>query len=146
MNLPEIFNGTPFVQLLGHRGDKSGGRTRRGDGPPLQEGTVFEFGRVGHPRRGDVRVRGYHRGAAVISRAEDVTPTVDMRIDYLAPATCDLHASADVLRFGESLAMTRVEIHDEEGTHVATAQGTYKTGGQGGETPWNSRAAKRNDD
>jgi uncharacterized protein (TIGR00369 family) len=65
-----------------------------------------------------------------------VSPTVDMRMDYLAPATTDLVAEADVVRYGSNLAMTRVEVHDAEGTHVATAHGTYKTAGQGTETPW----------
>ena len=32
--------------------------------------------------------------------------------------------------------MTRVEIHDVEGGHVATTHGTYKTAGQSAETPW----------
>jgi acyl-coenzyme A thioesterase PaaI-like protein len=59
-----------------------------------------------------------------------------MRIDYLSPMTTDVVAEAEVVRSGDHLAMTRVEIHDVDGTHVATAHGTYKTGGQGEETPW----------
>lgn len=144
MNLPEIFNGTPFVQLLGievteaTEGHAEGRLPFRAELCSSSDGSVIHGGAT-------YAFADTIGGAAVISLAEDVTPTVDMRIDYLAPATCDLHATADVLRFGESLAMTRIEIHDEEGTHVATAHGTYKTGGQGGETPWNSRTA-RNDD
>jgi hypothetical protein len=32
--------------------------------------------------------------------------------------------------------MVHVEIEDDDGTRVATAQGTYKTSGQGDETDW----------
>lgn len=76
-------------------------------------------------------------GAAVISVVQDVTPTVDMRIDYLAPATGDrLEASADVERIGNSVATVDVVVTDGEGTDVATARGVYKTGGGDGETAW----------
>ncbi len=37
-------------------------------------------------------------GAAVISQSGTVSPTVDMRIDYLAPATADLRTEAEVIR------------------------------------------------
>jgi uncharacterized protein (TIGR00369 family) len=77
-------------------------------------------------------------GAAVMSRTAVPTPTVDMRIDYLAPVTSDVRAEAEVVRFGGSLALARVEVYDEEGTHVASAHGTYKTGGSDGGTPWES--------
>jgi len=81
-------------------------------------------------------------GAAVISMTDRATPTVDMRIDYLAPVTSDLRAEADVVRFGGSLALARVEVYDEEDTHVATAHGTYKTGGSNEGTPWDSEAGR----
>jgi hypothetical protein len=45
-------------------------------------------------------------------------------------------ADAELVRYGDSVAVVRVEIHDVDGTHVATAHGTYKTSGQGEETPW----------
>jgi uncharacterized protein (TIGR00369 family) len=80
-------------------------------------------------------------GAAVMSATDSVTPTVDMRIDYLAPATSDLRAEAEVVRLGGAIAVVRVEVFDEEGTHVATAHGTYKTDGpDGDETPWRGNA------
>ncbi|MEF8839260.1 MAG: PaaI family thioesterase [Haloarculaceae archaeon] len=75
-------------------------------------------------------------GAAVVSTSLAVSPTVDMRTDYLAPATTDLHCEAEVIRSGSHLAMVRSDVYDAEATHVATAHGTYKTGGQGTETPW----------
>jgi uncharacterized protein (TIGR00369 family) len=77
-------------------------------------------------------------GSAVMSYTDAPTPTVDMRIDYLAPATSDLRAEAELVRFGNSLALARVEVYDDDGTHVATAHGTYKTGGSNEGTPWDS--------
>lgn len=77
--------------------------------------------------------------AAVMSQSGAVTPTIDLRIDYLAPATDDLRAEAHVLRTGDSLGVARVEIYAEDGenSHVATAHGTYKTDtDDAGESPW----------
>jgi uncharacterized protein (TIGR00369 family) len=76
-------------------------------------------------------------GAAVISETEDVTPTIDMRIDYLAPATGgELRATAEVVRLGSSVATVDVSVTDGEGNAIASARGVYKTGGGGGGTAW----------
>jgi uncharacterized protein (TIGR00369 family) len=75
-------------------------------------------------------------GAAVISLSQDVAPTVDMRMDYLSPATDDLYAEADVLRKGGSVAVVTIDVHDADDHHVATARGVYKTGGDSQDTPW----------
>ena len=74
-------------------------------------------------------------GAAVISLTESVAPTVDMRIDYLAPTTRDLTATAEVLRAGESVAVATVDVSDTD-RRVASARGVYKTGGHESETAW----------
>lgn len=69
-------------------------------------------------------------GAAVISRAGKPTPTIDMRIDYLAPGDGDrLEATADLVRFGSSVAVADVTVTDGEGRQIAEARGVYKTGG-----------------
>jgi uncharacterized protein (TIGR00369 family) len=68
-------------------------------------------------------------GAAVISLHHRPTPTVDMRIDYHAPATDDLTAEANVVRDGGSVASADVRIEDVDGVHVASARGVFKTGG-----------------
>jgi uncharacterized protein (TIGR00369 family) len=68
-------------------------------------------------------------GAAAISLNEAVTPTVDIRIDYLAPARTDLRATGEVVRNGETLSTVDIDVHDAAGTHVATAQGVYKVSG-----------------
>ncbi|MBV0902192.1 PaaI family thioesterase [Haloarcula salina] len=75
-------------------------------------------------------------GAAVVSLSGSISPTVDMRIDYLAPATADLRAEAEVVRNGGSVAVVDVEVYDDDGHHVASARGTYKTGGDGDGSPW----------
>lgn len=77
--------------------------------------------------------------AAVMSQSGTVTPTIDMRMDYLAPATDDIRAEAEVVRIGDNLGVVRVELYAEDGedTHVATAHGTYKTDTEeAGESPW----------
>jgi uncharacterized protein (TIGR00369 family) len=74
--------------------------------------------------------------AAVMSESGTAAPTVDMRIDYLAPATDDIRAEAEAIRIGESLGVARVELYAED-SHVATAHGSYKTDTEhAGETPW----------
>ncbi|MFB6163768.1 MAG: PaaI family thioesterase [Haloarculaceae archaeon] len=78
-------------------------------------------------------------GAAVISLSEDVSPTIDMRMDYLTPATADLYAEAEVLRMGGSVAVASIEVWDEADHHVASARGVYKTGGDTQGTPWRDR-------
>ncbi|MDZ7746756.1 MAG: PaaI family thioesterase [Halobacteriales archaeon] len=69
-------------------------------------------------------------GAAVISRAGKPTPTIDMRIDYLSPGDGDrLEATAELVRFGNSVAVADVTVTDGEGRQIAEARGVYKTGG-----------------
>lgn len=75
-------------------------------------------------------------GAAVVSLNFIVTPTIDMRIDYLNPATSDLYAEADVLRNGDSVAVADISVSEEGGTDIATARGVYKTGEHRGPSPW----------
>ena len=76
-------------------------------------------------------------GAAAVSANDTITPTIDMRMDYLAPATGEeLHADADVVRNGNSVCTVDVTVIDGEGTRVAEARGVYKTGGGDDETPW----------
>ena len=145
MDIPALFNETPFVQLLGievtmaENGHAEGTMSFREELCSNNSGSVAHGGAT-------YALADTVGGAAVISLAEDVTPTVDMRIDYLAPVTSDVTASAEVIRFGSNLAMVGVDIHDAEGTKVATAHGTYKTGGQGAETPWRSGTPRQHTD
>jgi len=87
--------------------------------------------------------------AAVMSESGTVVPTVDIRIDYLAPATDDIRAEAEVIRIGGSLGVARVELYAEDGddTHVATANGTYKTDTEeAGDSPWTEGEGVFSDD
>ncbi len=82
-------------------------------------------------------------GAAVISAVEDITPTIDMRIDYLAPGTGEVMlAEADCARVGESVATVDVVVTDGEGTRLATARGSYKTGGDSTDSAWSEGAPR----
>lgn len=87
-------------------------------------------------------------GGAVASLADSVgywavsaanefatTPTIDLRVDYLAPATDDLTATAAVTRNGSSVGVADVEVETGE-TVVATARGVFKTGGGDGDSAW----------
>lgn len=135
MDIVELFNQTPFLELLGMEVTeaKAGHAEAR---LPFQD--ALRSNKHGSVLHGGVTyaLADTTGGAATISLVEDVAPTIDMRIDYLAPATTDLYAAAEVIRHGSSVSMVHVEIYDEDDARVAAAQGTYKTSGQGGETPW----------
>src|SRR6185436_13025340 len=50
--------------------------------------------------------------------------TVEYKINILAPARGDLVARGEVIRPGRTLTVTRAEVHDAQGTHVASMQQT----------------------
>nr|WP_226008155.1 PaaI family thioesterase [Natrinema salinisoli] len=79
-------------------------------------------------------------GMAIISAVEEICPTVDMRIDYLAPVRSDLRATATVVRNGGQVAPVDIDVRDGDDTHVATARGVYKVGRSStdstDENPW----------
>jgi uncharacterized protein (TIGR00369 family) len=76
---------------------------------------------------------GYWAASSVNGFA--TTPTVDLRLDYLAPATDDLSAEATVTRNGESVGTVDVEVETDDGV-VATARGVFKTGGGSPDSAW----------
>jgi uncharacterized protein (TIGR00369 family) len=53
--------------------------------------------------------------------------TVEYKINILAPARGDLVARAEVIRPGRTLTVARAEVHDAQGTHVASMQQTLMT-------------------
>ena len=65
--------------------------------------------------------------AAVAVRTGGVAPTIDLRIDYLRPASGDLVATGALLRAGRSVARSDVEIRDGQGRVVAVGRGTFST-------------------
>jgi uncharacterized protein (TIGR00369 family) len=64
------------------------------------------------------------------------SPTVDMRIDYLKPATSDLTATGGVVRTGEYTGVADVEVYDESSERVAQARGVYKLQREGTTSLW----------
>lgn len=145
MELTELFNQTPFVEHLGIEITEASDGYAEARLPFSDEIRSDSSGSVAHGGA-TYALADSVGGAAVISLTEAVSPTIDMRIDYLAPATSDLTATAEVIRFGSSVAMVRVEVFDEADERVATAQGTYKTGGQGETTPWRDEVESMNDE
>ncbi|UHQ96327.1 PaaI family thioesterase [Natrinema halophilum] len=76
-------------------------------------------------------------GYWAVSSANDfgLTPTVDLRIDYVAPALDDLYAEGTVQRNGDSTATVDVTVTADDEV-VALARGQYKTSGASAETAW----------
>ena len=55
--------------------------------------------------------------------------TIDLRVDYLRPGRGEhFTASASVLRSGNKVAVARVELHNHDGLHIASATATYLVG------------------
>jgi len=138
MTLTELFNRMPYAKLLGIEVTDIDDGYAEGVLPFTDDLRSNPHGEVAHGGA-TYALADTIGGAAVISLTEDVSPTIDMRIDYLAPVKTDIYATAEVIRHGSSVAMARIEIEDDDGDRVATAQGTYKTGGQGKETDWDGR-------
>ncbi len=65
---------------------------------------------------------------AVIATVGYDVPTIDLRVDYLRPATGGaLTATARTVKAGRSLALADVEVTSEDGTVVAVGRGAFKT-------------------
>tara|TARA_R110000787_G_scaffold132772_1_gene245046 strand:- start:221 stop:694 length:474 start_codon:yes stop_codon:yes gene_type:complete len=55
--------------------------------------------------------------------------TIDMRVDYLRPGKGqEFIATASVIRRGRKVAVCRMELHNEDGQHIASGTGTYLVG------------------
>lgn len=55
--------------------------------------------------------------------------TIDLRVDYLRPGRGQrFTASASLLRAGKKVAVARVELHNEDQLHIASATATYMVG------------------
>lgn len=55
--------------------------------------------------------------------------TIDLRVDYLRPGRGQAFvASATIIRSGNKVAVARMELHNEDGTHIAFGTGTYLVG------------------
>ncbi len=55
--------------------------------------------------------------------------TIDLRIDYLRPGLGKhFIATGSILRAGNKVAVSRMDLRNEDGAHIATATGTYLVG------------------
>ncbi|HAW94574.1 MULTISPECIES: thioesterase family protein [unclassified Arsukibacterium] len=55
--------------------------------------------------------------------------TIDIRTDYLRPGRgAEFIATARVIRAGNKVAVCRMELHNEQGVHIALGTGTYLVG------------------
>ena len=53
-------------------------------------------------------------------------PTINLRVDYLRPATqTSLTATARVRRAGRTVGVVDIDVHDDSGKLVAVGRGTY---------------------
>ncbi len=78
--------------------------------------------------------------ANIINQLDDITPesiqqslsrlgTIDLRTDFLRPGKGDLFiVTARIIRSGSKVAVARMEMHNEEGEHIAFGTGTYMVG------------------
>ena len=136
MDVMEAFEQMPFndhlgIELLEAEDGRAVGRLELAAEHSSNPRTLVAHGGVTYALADSVG------GAAAVSVNRGVTPTVDMRIDYLAPATGgELLAEASLVRNGDGVATVEVEVTDGDGTAVATASGTYKTGGGKGGGAW----------
>jgi len=55
--------------------------------------------------------------------------TIDLRVDYLRPGRGEIFtASAQLIRAGNKVSVARVDLHNDSGVHIATANATYMVG------------------
>jgi len=55
--------------------------------------------------------------------------TIDLRTDFLRPGRGDeFIATAQIIRSGSKVAVARMELHNEQGDHIAFGTGTYMVG------------------
>jgi uncharacterized protein (TIGR00369 family) len=78
--------------------------------------------------------------ASVLARIKDIQPeeatrrmarmgTIDMRVDYLRPGKgTEFRCVGTVMRTGRKVAVTRMELFDQEDTLVAVGTGAYLVG------------------
>ncbi len=66
------------------------------------------------------------RSSEEIERRFGRLGTIDLRVDYLQPGRGRFfRASAYILRIGSRVAVTRMELHNDEGVLIATGTGAY---------------------
>jgi len=130
MDIERVFERMPFARHLGIELTEVGDGTASGRIELTEEHSSTPAARVAH---GGVTyaLADTIGGAAVLAAADTIAPTLDMRIDYLAPATGEVvRADAEVVRLG-SVATVDIDVTDGEDAAIVAARGVYKTGGEG---------------
>jgi uncharacterized protein (TIGR00369 family) len=127
--LNELLQGSPFQQLF----DLRSTRVER------EAGEIEIVMRYTPSVERSAGTRQYHGGAiaSLIDIAGDYAlwavlgygvPTINVRIDYLRPASAtDLRAVARVRRAGRTVGVVDIEVVDDAGKLVAIGRGTYGT-------------------
>jgi uncharacterized protein (TIGR00369 family) len=65
----------------------------------------------------------------IISQSLGRLSTIDLRTDFLRPGRGELFiATAKIIRSGNKVAVARMEMHNEQGDHIAFGTGTYMVG------------------
>lgn len=62
-------------------------------------------------------------------------PTIDVRIDFLRPATDDLRGRAEVVRYGDETGVVEAEVRQNDEL-IATTRGVHKTNIVKGDNPF----------
>ena len=64
----------------------------------------------------------------VAVRAGGAVPTISLRVDYLRPCTGPyLLATARLRRYGRTISVSDVDVHDDQGRLCAVGRGTYSS-------------------
>lgn len=130
----EFFNSIPHAKVLGMEiGSFDGGHARMS----MPYDTRF----IGDPKTGVIHGGAVFAlldtccGLAVVSHPDQkgVTATIDLRVDYMRPASPGqrITAKAECYNVTRSVAFVRaVALDENEAKPVATAMGTFVTGGE----------------
>jgi uncharacterized protein (TIGR00369 family) len=127
--LPDVLRRSPFHRLLGLE------MTRASHGE-----VVIRMPFRAELLAGDDEMGRYVHGGAIASLIDTAgdfaviaatghdVPTIDLRIDYLRPATKGtLTATARAIKAGRSVAVADIEVVGEDGKAVAVGRGVFKT-------------------
>jgi uncharacterized protein (TIGR00369 family) len=135
MDLSDSFSSIPFAEHLGIEVTRAEDGVAEGWMPMTDELSSNPGHHIAHGGA-TFALADTVGGAALVSLVTVPTPTIDMRIDYLAPATDDLTAHAEVERRGSTSAVVDIEVEQDD-KDVATVRGVYKIGvGENSEHHW----------
>lgn len=126
--LNELLRVAPFHVLLDVRLIEAGpGRVKVALNPrPELVGNTLIGALHGGVTSGLVDLAG---SIAVTTEVGYPCPTIDLRVDFLRPAFADkvLFAEGKVVRAGQSVAFTEIDVRDAEGRHIARGSAVYST-------------------